>query len=152
LPSAKPTERNDPTMLTNSRTHRILWSECDPAGIVFYPRYFEMFDTSTTRLFEKATGMSAAQLFKHHDVIGYPLVDARARFVLPLAFSDDITIETEVAEFRRSSFEMRHQLLKDGKLAVEGFETRVWVGRHPDDPARMKSQPIPQEILARFNV
>ncbi len=139
-------------MLTNSRTRRIEWSDCDPAGIVFYPRYFAMFDTSTTRLFEKVLGMNAAQFFKHYDVIGYPLVDAGARFLLPLAFSDDVTIETTVAEFRRSSFDMQHRLFKDGELAVEGRETRVWVGRHPDDPERMKSRPIPQEIIARFSV
>jgi 4-hydroxybenzoyl-CoA thioesterase len=138
-------------MLTNSRTRRIEWSDCDPAGIVFYPRYFSMFDTSTTRLFEKALGMTAAQIFKRYDVIGYPLVDARARFIIPVAFSDDVTIETKVAEFRRSSFEMQHRLLKGGELAVEGFETRVWVGRHPDDPARMKSQPIPREIIEKFS-
>ncbi len=138
-------------MLTNSRTRRIEWSDCDPAGIVFYPRYFSMFDTSTTRLFERALGMSAAQLFKHYDVIGYPLVEARARFLNPIRFSDDVTIETQVVEFRRSSFEMQHRLTKDGELAVEGFETRVWVGRHPDDPEKMKSQPIPQDLIARFN-
>ena len=43
-------------MLTNSRIVRIEWQHCDPAGIVFYPRYFAMFDTSTTYLFEKALG------------------------------------------------------------------------------------------------
>ena len=37
-------------MLTNTRNHRIEWGDCDPAGIVFYPRYFAMFDTSTTVL------------------------------------------------------------------------------------------------------
>ena len=138
-------------MLTNSRTRRIEWSDCDPAGIVFYPRYFSMFDTSTTALFEKALGMTAAQIFKHYDVIGYPLVEARARFLIPVGFSDDVTIETKVAEFRRSSFDMQHRLLKGGELAVEGFETRVWVGKHPGDAARMKSQPIPKEIIARFS-
>lgn len=139
-------------MLTNSRTRRIEWRDCDPAGIVFYPRYFSMFDNSTTALFEKALGMTAAQIFRHYDVVGYPLVDARARFLIPLEFSDDVTIETQVAEFRRSSFDMQHRVLKKGELAVEGFETRVWVGKHPDDPARMKSQPIPKEIIARFSV
>ena len=32
-------------MLTNRRDVRIVWGDCDPAGIVYYPRYFEMFDT-----------------------------------------------------------------------------------------------------------
>ncbi len=35
-------------MFSNTRTLRIEWGDCDPAGIVFYPRYFAMFDTSTT--------------------------------------------------------------------------------------------------------
>ena len=45
-------------MLTNTRTVRIEWGDCDPAGIVFYPRFFAMFDTSTTALFERALGMT----------------------------------------------------------------------------------------------
>lgn len=28
-------------VLINRRTIRIEWGDCDPAGIVFYPRYFE---------------------------------------------------------------------------------------------------------------
>jgi len=27
-------------MLTNRRDVRIVWGDCDPAGIVYYPRYF----------------------------------------------------------------------------------------------------------------
>ena len=66
-------------MLTNARTVRIEWGDCDPAGIVFYPRFFAMFDTSTTRLFERALGMKKFDFLEHYGVIGYPLVDARAR-------------------------------------------------------------------------
>ncbi len=139
-------------MLTNSRTLRIEWSDCDPAGIVYYPRYFAMFDTSTTSLFELALGMTAAQFFKAYGVIGYPLVEARARFLKPVRFSDDVSIQTTVTEFGRTSFRMQHCLSKKGELAVEGFETRVWVVRHPDDRERMKPQLIPKELIARFNV
>jgi len=41
-------------------------------------------------------------------------------------------------------------LLKGEQLAIEGFETRVWVGRHPEDPAAIKSRPIPRELIERF--
>ena len=45
----------------------------------------------------------------------------------------------------------RHRLLReDGTLAVEGFETRVWVGRDPDRPGGIRAQPIPEEVTARF--
>jgi 4-hydroxybenzoyl-CoA thioesterase len=139
-------------MLSNSRTRRIEWSDCDPAGIVFYPRFFSMFDTSCTMLFEKAMGMTGAQIYQHYDVIGYPLVNVTARFLIPLAFRDEVTIETTVAEIRRSSFDMQHRLLKAGALAVEALETRVWAAKHPDDPARIKSQPLPREIVEKLSV
>ena len=48
-------------MLVYTRTTRIEWGDCDPAGIVFYPRYFAMFDSCTTALFSQALGMSKYQ-------------------------------------------------------------------------------------------
>jgi 4-hydroxybenzoyl-CoA thioesterase len=51
---------------------------------------------------------------------------------------------------RRSSFRIRHRLLKDGRLAVEGNETRVWVVRDPARPGRYKAQPLPADVAARF--
>ncbi len=137
-------------MLTNKRNVRIVWGDCDPAGIVFYPRYFEMFDTSTTALFERALGMTKYEFVKAYDTVGYPMVDTRARFLLPTRYGDDVVIETEITEIKRSSFSLRHRLMKDGELAVEGFETRVWVGRDPADPDRIKAKPLPDAIVAKL--
>jgi len=78
------------------------------------------------------------------------MVDTRAKFFIPSRFEDELTVETTVVEFRRSSFDVRHRMLKDGKLAVEGFETRVWTVRDPADPDRLRSEPIPAEVIARF--
>jgi 4-hydroxybenzoyl-CoA thioesterase len=137
-------------MLTNTRTVRIEWGDCDPAGIVYYPRYFAMFDASTTALFERALGMTKLQMLAAYDSIGYPMVDTRARFLVPARFGDDVVIETTVTEIRRSSFDVHHRLFKDGVLAVEGFETRVWAARDPSDPSRIKSRPVPAEVIARL--
>ena len=41
-------------------------------------------------------------------------------------------------------------MFKGEALAIEAFETRVLVGHHPDDPSRLKSAPMPQEIIERF--
>jgi 4-hydroxybenzoyl-CoA thioesterase len=82
--------------------------------------------------------------------MGIPLVDARARFVIPVKFGDTVEILSDVSEFRRSSFDMRHRLLRDGTLAVEGRETRVWAAFDKDDPTKLKSRPIPAEVIARF--
>jgi 4-hydroxybenzoyl-CoA thioesterase len=137
--------------LTHTRTVQIEWGHCDPAGIVFYPRYFEIFDASTTALFQHALGMTKFQFLKHYGFAGYPMVDTRSRFMIPTRFGDRVEIETTITELKRSSFQITHRLMKDGELAVEGFETRVWVGYDPADPSRIKSQPIPAEVVARLS-
>ena len=137
-------------MLTNTRIIRVEWGDCDPAGIVFYPRYFEMFETCIATLFERATGLTKYQMQRQYEFVGYPVVEARAKFSAPAKYGDDVVAETTVSEFRRSSFDVQHRVFNGDKLAVEGFETRVWVIRHPDDASRLKAQAIPQDIIAKF--
>ena len=138
-------------MLVNTRRLAIEWGDCDPAGIVHYPRYFAMFDAATAALFQRALGMTKKAMLRHYDVVGFPMVHTRATFRVPCAFGDEVRIESTVTEFRRASFDVRHRLLRDdGALAVEGFETRVWVGRHPDNPDGIKALPVPEDLIARF--
>jgi 4-hydroxybenzoyl-CoA thioesterase len=137
-------------MFSNTRTLRIEWGDCDPAGIVFYPRYFAMFDTSTTYLMERAIGMAKFDYLKAYHFVGHPIVETRAIFRVPNRYGDEVLIETAIAACGRSSIKIEHRLSKAGELAVEGFETRVFVARDPADPERIKSQPIPPEIAARL--
>jgi 4-hydroxybenzoyl-CoA thioesterase len=116
---------------------------------VWYPRYFEWFDASTAALFA-AAGVSNSVMHKKYRIVGIPMVDTRAKFYIPSKFEDELTIETTVLEFRRSSFDVRHRMLKNGALAVAGFETRVWTVKDSDDPERLRSEPIPVEVIARF--
>ena len=137
-------------MLTNIRTTRIEWGQCDPAGIIFYARYFDIFDISTTMLLERVLGMKKIEYLKAYDFLGHPLVETRARFRVPTRFGDEVAIETKVVECGRSSLKLEHRLTKDDVLAVEGYETRVWVNRDPNDPKGMKSHPIPAEVVAKL--
>jgi 4-hydroxybenzoyl-CoA thioesterase len=136
-------------MLVNSRVVRIEWGDCDPAGIVFYPRYFAFFDASTAALLERALGMTKAAYLAAYDFTGHPLVDTQSRFLIPTRFGDDVTIESGVTAVHRSSFDIHHRLLKHGALAVEGFETRVWVKGDPK-AGRMKAAPLPQVVVDRL--
>ncbi len=137
-------------MLRNIRTMRIEWCDCDPAGIIFYPRYFEIFDTSTTALFERVLGMSKIGYLKAFDFAGHPVVETRARFRQPTRFGDDIAIETKLVGCAETGLSLEHRISKGGTLAVEGFETRVWVARDAADPRHVHRRPIPKEVIARF--
>jgi 4-hydroxybenzoyl-CoA thioesterase len=137
-------------MLSNTRTTRIEWGDCDPAGIIYYPRYFAIFDASTTHLIEHATGMKKIEYLRNYDFLGHPVVETRAQFRLPTRFGDDVVIESRIAACGRSSFTVEHRLTLNNALAAEGSETRVWVGRDPADPERIRSKPIPPEVVARL--
>jgi len=136
------------TTFTNSHKVRIEWGDCDPAGIIFYPHYFEIFDACTSALFERALGMSKLQLLKAFDFAGFPLARTRARFLKPTRFGDDVTVETTI-KFGRASFETEHRLSLDGELCVEGWETRVWVKRD-GVTGRFVSEPVPDAVRAKF--
>jgi 4-hydroxybenzoyl-CoA thioesterase len=144
------TERRMP-FKTNERSVRIEWGDCDPAGIVYYPRYFAMFDASTTALFERALEMTKYEFLKYYRFLGYPMLATEARFVAPARFGDVVTIQTKLVKIGRSSFEVEHTLCKDGNIAVEASEKRVWTVQDPADPGRIKSQPIPDEVIRKLS-
>ena len=136
-------------MFVNRREVQIQWGDCDPANIVYYPRYFAMFDDSTSTLFEVA-GFSKQDLVHKYGLVGIPMVDTRAKFYIPSTYGDWITIETKVESIKRSSFEVKHNVYKAADLAIEAFETRVLVGRDPANPEKLKSAPFPAEMVTKF--
>lgn len=138
-------------MFINCRTINIEWGDCDPAGIVFYPRYFFMFDASTAALFTAALGINKYELTERYGIVGFPMVDTGARFYLPCKYGDQVKIETRVTRFGRSSFEIEHRLFRDDMLAIEAQEKRVWVGRDPSDPQKLKSTPLPSEVVEKLS-
>jgi 4-hydroxybenzoyl-CoA thioesterase len=128
----------------------IEWGQCDPAGIVFNSRFFEMFDASTWQLFEAALGVKPPDLAGAFGIMGIPLVDVRANFIKAVKFGDVVEIASRVSEFRRSSFDVEHRLSVAGELAVEGGETRVWALRSKDNPEKIGATAIPGEVIAKF--
>jgi 4-hydroxybenzoyl-CoA thioesterase len=139
-------------MLMVRREVRIEWGDCDPAGIVFYPRYFAMFDNSTSALMESALGMRKFEAQRTYDFAGFPLVATRGKFLIPTRYGDDVVIETEVSDVRRSSVDIVHRLLKAGQLAVDASETRVWVGPFAAERGMFRAQPIPEKVVDRFRM
>ncbi len=125
------------------------FADCDPACIVFYPRYFEWFDRATENLFREC-GMAWPQLWPQYRLAGFPIVDVGAKFHGPSRFGERIAIESWIDEWRNKLFLVRHRVHNDGRIVVEGHELRVWALRDPANPESMKAAPVPEEIKARF--
>jgi 4-hydroxybenzoyl-CoA thioesterase len=137
-------------MLTHRKEIQIEWGDCDPFGIVFFPRYFEYFDACTNALFHRALGMKKADMLRHYNIAGIPLVQASCNFFVPSSFGDIVHVDSCVTDWGNSSFTLRHKLFRGEILAVEGIEKRVWTARLPDTPPKNKGQAIPKEVIEKF--
>ncbi len=136
--------------LVNRRVMRIEWGQCDPAGIVFNPQYMVIFNACTTMLFARC-GLSSSEMRSRYSILGMPMVEANMKFHLPCWFDEEVSVESEVAQWGRASFTVQHRILKQEGLAVECLEKRVWAAKHPNDPRKMKAMPLPEEIVASLS-
>ncbi len=137
-------------MLTNTRTIRVQWGDCDPAGIVFYPRYFEWFDACTILLFEKATGITKIDMLAKYNGAGLALLEARANFKVASHYGEDIDIETQVTEFRRSCFFVRHTVTKGRRAGARRLRDAAVDHARSGRSQELKSATMPAEIIEAF--
>jgi len=136
-------------MVTNALTVKVRWSESDPAGIVFYPRFFEWFDLGTEALFE-ALGLPWAEMFPAERIVGVPIVESGARFSSPVRYGDQVRIQTTVSEVREKTFRVEHEVSVGQRPCASGFEVRAWVGRPETPHGALAARPIPARVVARL--
>lgn len=113
-------------MFAHVHNLRVAWSDCDPAGIVFYPNFLAMFDVSTAMLFEAASGMTRGKLMSYYNILGWPMVRAQVDFIATASFDDEISIHSCVERLGKTSMVVTHRICRGDILCVSARETRVW--------------------------
>ena len=64
---------------------KVLFKHCDPAGIVFYPRFFEMINDAVEALFSDMLGWPFEKM---HPDSGVPTAEFKVRFKVPCRQGD----------------------------------------------------------------
>jgi 4-hydroxybenzoyl-CoA thioesterase len=78
-----------------ARTRRIRFSDCDPAGIVFYPQDFVMFNGLVEDWIDEELGIGYRELVIRRRV-GLPTVRLEADFTAVSRMGDDVVLGLEV--------------------------------------------------------
>ncbi len=131
-----------------TRHLRVPFGQCDPAGVLFNARYFDIYDAGTVCLIETALGLDLRVIESRYGICGLAVVENRGRFLLPLRYGDRFTAITRLTRIGRASFSVTHELRRDDDLCAACEETRAWVGPHPDYPDLFKSIAIPDDVRA----
>jgi 4-hydroxybenzoyl-CoA thioesterase len=98
---------------------RIRFSDCDPAGIVFYPQYFVMFNGLLEDWVDGPLGIGFADLVSRRR-IGLPTVRLEADFRAVSRFGDDVLLSLGVERLggRSLTLELRCTAAAGGELRM----------------------------------
>ncbi len=80
---------------------KIRFGHTDPAGIMFYPRYFELLNEVVEDWFADELGMGFGTLLADYGV-GAPLGDVQTRFKAPCRMGEHLLFRLTVVEVRRA--------------------------------------------------
>ncbi len=118
----------------------------DVAGVVFYPRYFEMLSKVTERWFQERLNLNYRQ-FHQVERRGIPLVEVHCRFMRPSFLSDVLNYRLTVAKLGRSSATLHIEAHCNGEQRLDADMVVVHTHTHQDG---MSSTPFPPEMAARM--
>jgi len=99
----------------------IRFSNCDPAGIVYFPEFFDMINSLVEDWFTIGMEASYADLMMRQR-IGTPTIDIQCEFVKPCRYGERLKMELAVTHLGRSSFKL-------AETGTVGGEVR-WRTRH----------------------
>ncbi len=117
---------------------RVRYGECDPQGVVFNANYFTYFDVALTELWREAVGPYTEMMDGGVDMV---VAEARARYLAPAAFDDELEIGVFVTRLGNTSLITRMAVRRGTTLVVEGEMRHVFI-----DAATKRKVAVPDRI------
>lgn len=133
-------------MRTYRYQRRLHWSECDPAGIIFFPHYPRWMVEGLNELF-LSLGVDPNGKVDAQTSRGIPCVGFSMKFSTPPHLHEMVTHEIAVTKLGRTSLTVRHRFLRGEDVLAEAEDTRVWASHSLSD-AGLKAEPIPDDLRA----
>jgi 4-hydroxybenzoyl-CoA thioesterase len=127
----------------------VLFGDCDPAGIVFFPNFLRWMDASSLHFFMQCGVPPWRELVKTTGIIGTPLLEIATRFSQPATYGERLQVHTSVLEWRAKTFVHRHTVMRGDDLICAGTETRAFCIRHPEHADRIQAIAVPEDIRLR---
>jgi 4-hydroxybenzoyl-CoA thioesterase len=128
---------------------KVRWGDVDPAGIVFYPRFFEWYDLGTETLFA-SLDMPWPEIFPRYAIVGVPIVESGSRFLAPARYGDVLAIRSRVEWVKDKTFRVEHEIAMGEQVVAQGFEIRAWVAVPTSPGGRLHARSIPSEVAGRL--
>ncbi|NOY25343.1 MAG: acyl-CoA thioesterase [Oligoflexia bacterium] len=131
----------------NQTFHHVLtvrFGECDPAGVVYYPRYFDWFHRTMEAWFGEGLGQPYHQVLRE---LGFPSVHAEADYKAPCHMGERIRVDLIVTRLGHASVTLGLSAWgTDGVLRATGQVVIVVIKMNPGGADHFKLRPLPRAI------
>jgi 4-hydroxybenzoyl-CoA thioesterase len=125
---------------------RVRFSDCDPAGIVFYPKYFEMFNSLIEDWCREALQFSFVDIVGRRGW-GLPTVHLQTDFLAPSTYGEVLKATLCLRSLGNSSITLQIGLRGvDGVSRVKATVVLVLIDR-----AAMRAIPFPDDVRQRLS-
>lgn len=122
----------------------VRFQHCDPAGIVFYPRYYEMLNATIEDWFAARLGLGFAEI--HGPMgMGVPTVAQEARYHRPSRLGDRLDFVLTPTRLGVASLALSVEATCGGELRASFTTTLVWFAQADGRP-----RPWPEALRARI--
>jgi 4-hydroxybenzoyl-CoA thioesterase len=122
---------------------KMLFKHCDPAGIGFYPRFFEMINDCVEAFFSDAIGYPFETMHLGRDG-GVPTVEISATFPAPSRHGDMLIFSLDVTRLGRTSMGLSVVARCAGEERIRSTSTLVHIDRTG------RPMPWPEQHLPRL--
>jgi len=133
------------SVYTTMRTVR--FSHCDPAGIIYFPRYFDLIHEAKEDWFRYALKYPFAQMFGERRN-GFPIAHVEADFTGPSRLGEDLTIALTIEKIGASALHLHYAVACAGEPRMEARTVIVHVELDTGRPVRIDDDL--RERLERF--
>ncbi|WP_199259016.1 acyl-CoA thioesterase [Paracoccus binzhouensis] len=108
------------------RRIQVEFNHCDPAGIVFYPRYFEMLNSVIENFFAEVLAYPFTRIHVE-ERCSVPTVQIEAGFRAPSRLGEVLEFALELQHVGRSSARLVQRASAGGQERLHCVSTLVWV-------------------------
>lgn len=134
------------TALTKEMKMTVPWSDCDAAGISYFPRNFEWYTNSYLEWL-KYYGFPYMETF-HRNGIAVVCLKADSEYKQMVKPMEEITIYTTLSSLTKTRLQFTYYVFKEnGELAAEGFTNHTFVNQNGKPINLQKKLPSVWESL-----
>lgn len=118
---------------------KINFYDCDPAGILFYGRIFELCHAAYESMIES---FNLEEDYWSNDDYVVPIIHSEAKYRNPFTYGQTVTVVLKVTSLKNSSFELQYECKNEkGELCTEVRTVHVLI-----DKTTWKKKPLTGQI------